>query len=59
VVTSTEYGIYDVFGDEISFREDRSSDVYLDANGRISGRTIEIGAYDPVFNLRDIYEFRR
>jgi len=59
VVTSTEYGIYDVFGDEISFREDRSSDVYLDANGRIRGRTIEIGAYDPVFNLRDIYEFRR
>lgn len=59
VITSTEYGIYDVFGDEISFREDRSSDVFLDANGRISGRTIEVGVYDPVFNLRDIYEFRR
>lgn len=59
VVTSTEHGVYDVFGDEISFREDRSSDVFLDADGRISGRTIEVGAYDPVFNLRDIYEFRR
>jgi hypothetical protein len=59
VVTSTEYGIYDVFGDEISFREDLNSDAFLDANGRVSGRTIEVGAYDPVFNVRDIYEFRR
>lgn len=59
VVTSTEHGIYDVFGDEITFREDFNSDVFLDANGRISGRTIEVGVYDPVFDLRDVYEFRR
>lgn len=59
VVTGTEYGEYDVRGDEITFREDFDSEVYLDAYGRISGRSIEIGAYDPVFEVRDIYEFRR
>ena len=59
VVTSTETGTYDIYGSEISFDEDRYSDFFLDATGRTSGRTIEVGVYDPVFEERDIYEFRR
>lgn len=57
--TSTEYGIYDIYGDEISFQEDRNSDFFLDASGTISGRTIEVGVYDPIFEERDFYQFRR
>lgn len=59
VETGTEYGTYDIYGDEISFQEDRNSDFFLDASGKISGRTIEVGVYDPIFEEKDFYQFRR
>ena len=59
IVTSTEFGTYDVFGNEIEFFADRGSDLFLEEFGTISGRTIEVGVYDPIFEERDFYQFRR